>query len=409
MTPKVLSFAAAALLAAAVVSALPAGTELYLASVGRGQGACVASVCSQWRTSAWINNVSSATANVELAFLKRGQSNLSPATATVAVPAGQCVEFLDVLKVPLGLDGVFGALRIRSDQPVFVTGRTFDSNVHTSKGVGGAGQDLPGTPFERAIANGGSTELSGLAQDAAGTTRSNFGFVEVTGQSCTVKADLLAADGTVLATKSYPTLPFEAQQPNVTDIGGPSGTNLRVRLGVTAGPGAIVATSSRIDNTTGDPSTMDMSNPPVMSPPQWAGTWSGPYLNFYYGYQGTATIQITADVPARTWQATLTLTGTFTGFGGNNPPPPQTLSGTIEPRGLVVKSSSSLFSGATGELRPDGVISTQAGLYYNGSVVGNIALFGHADGTTMDLAYFILYTPQVGGGGESVHATLTKS
>ena len=75
----------------------------------------------------------------------------------------------------------------------------------------------------------------------------------------------------------------------------------------------------------------------------------------------------------------------------------------------VINSSTSLFSGATGELRSDGVISTEAGLYYNGAVVGNIALFGYADGKTMELAYLILYTPQAGGGGESVHATLTKS
>ena len=45
--------------------------------------------------------------------------------------------------------------------------------------------------------SGQSTVLAGLAQDGASLWRSNFGFVEVMGQSCTVQADLLAADGTV--------------------------------------------------------------------------------------------------------------------------------------------------------------------------------------------------------------------
>jgi hypothetical protein len=409
MTRKNFVLALIGLLAAPLAFALTPATELYLASVGHGQGACVQGVCAEWRTTVWVTNLNTVTATLEIAFLQRGQNNLSPREVSASVAPNQTVEFADIFADTFHLDGVFGAIRISSNILVTATARTYDANVHTSKGVGTGGQDLAGLPFEIAVPPGESTEIAGLEQDAGGLWRSNFGFVEVMGQACTVQAELLDGNGNVLGSKSYQLAAFEALQPSITDIGGPLGANQRVRLTVTSTTGAIIPFGSRIDNTTGDPTTMEMIRGRDITPLVLAGTWSGPYQNYTYGYAGTATIQFTVDAPDRTFQATLTLTGTFTGFGGNNPPPPQTLGGVIVPAGLTLTQGSSLLTSPSGTFDHSGVISATCGLFYGGSVIGTITITGHTDGKTMDLGYFINYTAQVGGGGEAVHVTLTKS
>ena len=86
----------AALSATAALALVPA-PELSLTSVGRGQGACAGGVCSEWRTSMWITNPSSTTtAQVEIAFLQRGQANTSPAVLDVTIAPGQSRQFTDI-------------------------------------------------------------------------------------------------------------------------------------------------------------------------------------------------------------------------------------------------------------------------------------------------------------------------
>ncbi len=409
MTRKCLVLALGGLCVAPLAFGLIPATELYLASVGHGQGACVQGVCAEWRTTVWATNLNATTANLQIAFLQRGQANQSPLTVSISLAPDQSMEFTDIFADTFHLDRVFGAIRIRSDIPVTATARTFNANAPTRTSFGTAGQDLAGIPFELAVPSGESTEIAGLEQDAAGAWRSNFGFVEVMGQNCTVLAELLDGNGNVQGSKSYALAAFEALQPPITDIGGPLGSNQRVRFTVTSATGAIVPFGSLIDNTTGDPTTMEMIRGVDVTPLMLAGTWSGNYVNYTYGYTGTATIQFNVDVPDRTFQATLTLTGTFTGFGGNSPPPPQTLGGVIVPAGLSLTQGSSLLVNPSGSFGHLGVISATCGLYYGGAVIGTITLTGHTDGTTMDIGYFIDYSAEVGGGGEAVHVTLAKS
>jgi hypothetical protein len=399
------TLALAFLLAPAAVFAITPAAEVYLASVGRGQGACPGGVCAQWRTSAWVTNLStSTTANVEIAFLLRGQANLSPATVNVSIAPGESREFLDIFADTFGLDGVFGALRLRSNIAVAVYSRTFDANVQTNKGTGSAGQDVPGIPFSSAIIVGQSTELAGLAQDSGGLVRSNFGFVEAMGQSCTVDASLLAGNGTVLATKTYNVLPYEALQPPITDIGGPLGTNQRVLLTVTGGNGAIIATASRIDNGTGDPTTSDMTHAALVQPGALAGTWTGMWFNTTFSTTGTATLAWTVDVPGRAMQTTVTLTGSVFGAA---PPPPQTLSGTLSPRGFTINQATAFLGTVTTTIDPKGLITGQA-TPPSSSGIAKVTFFGYTDGKTMTIAYFITFTAAQGGGQAGGYANLTK-
>lgn len=231
--------------------------ELFLPSVGRGQGACPGGVCSQWRTDVWIfNDHASAAVTVEISFFARGADNNDPARQNVVVEAGETRELADVMQSVFNMDGVFGGLRFSAEQPIVVTGRIFDSNVQTNAGSGTAGQFFGALPARASIGVGESTELIGLARD--GDWRTNFGFVETSGESATVEATLFGGDGSPLANETYEIGAFGVDQESMNTFGGSVGQNRRIRLEVVGGQGRILAFASRIDSRTGDPSTVEM-------------------------------------------------------------------------------------------------------------------------------------------------------
>jgi len=248
---------------ASVALAVTPAVDVYLPSVGHAQGACPGGICSQWRTDVWIYNPANAAATVEIQFLRRDTENTSPPTRTVTVAAGETKEYTDIVYSLFNLDGVYGALRFVSSTPVVVTGRIYDENVVTNKGTGTAGQFFAGLSAQSAIGTGESTELIGLAQDSAQLWRSNFGFVETAGAAATLEVRRLDATGTTLATKTYSIRARESKQFSITDIGGPLGANQRVTVRVTSGSGKVLAFASRLDNRTGDPSTVEMTTKPA--------------------------------------------------------------------------------------------------------------------------------------------------
>ena len=259
-------------LVAASAFAVAPGKDAYLVSVGHAQGACTGGVCSQWRTAMWIHNPSTATtANVTMYFLERNKENATPVQQSFTVAAGETKEYLDAVLTPLGVDGKYGGIRVTSDIDVVVTGRIYDENVPSTKGgTGTSGQFFAGLPPSMAIGNGSSTDILGLRQDtgtACGSWRSNFGFQEVTGSSCTVQVQRLDGNGNVLATKTY-TIEGRAQrQYAITDVGGGFGLNHRLRFTGTGGNGKVLVFGSRIDNKTGDPSTVEMTAAPAAAAP----------------------------------------------------------------------------------------------------------------------------------------------
>ncbi len=253
---KHIPLAVGAVLVATIGHAFVPSTETFLPSVAHGQGQCPGGVCARWRSDSWVFNPGAVAATVQISFLRRDTANTSPPSESIAVAAGETRELADVVFSLFGLDGAYGALRFSSATPVVVTGQVYDANVTTNKGTGTAGQFFAGQAGAAALGAGESVDLIGLAQDAGGLWRSNFGFLETTGASATVQVKRLGGDGVELAAKSYSVRGLEAKQFAVTDLGGPLGTNQRLHLLVTGGGGKIVAFASRIDNRSGDPSTV---------------------------------------------------------------------------------------------------------------------------------------------------------
>ncbi len=229
------------------------GTEVYLPSVGHGDG--VGS--SVWRTTLWIHNPSSAAVNCEIQLLLRDQANPNPDTYQTTIPAGDTFKFEDATWTLFGIDG-FGALRILSDDTIVVNSRIY--NLEGTDLSDTQGQFFGGVPSSFALADGQTTEILGVNQASDSDFRYNFGFVETSGNTVSVHAELLDVDGSTLGSAQLSLQAFEARQLNISALGaGQAPTaNGRLHISVTGGAGRVIAFGSGIANNSQDPSTFEM-------------------------------------------------------------------------------------------------------------------------------------------------------
>lgn len=258
---RVLFLGAITVIAASLCFAGFSGTEIYLPSVGHGDGAG----SSVWRTTLWIHNAGSSTATCQIQFLLRNQSNPTPDTSTVTIPSGDTIKIEDVTWTLFGIAG-YGALRVVSDQEIIV-----NSRIYNQKGASLAdtqGQFFGGIPSTLALKTGQSTEILGVNQATDQAFRFNFGMVESAGSHATVRVEMMDEDGSVLASTQYQLDPYEPRQFNIADLGSgqyPTG-NGRLHLEVLSGSGAVIAFGSSIANQSQDPSTFEMMFPLQSSP-----------------------------------------------------------------------------------------------------------------------------------------------
>jgi hypothetical protein len=266
---KVLMTLCFAIVAAAAFAVVPA-TDQYVPAVAHSDGFGGA----QWRADLWIYNPSATqVANVTVFLLLR-QANPTPTSQPVTVQPGDTMYFKDVIGAGLfNQSNAAGGLHILSSIPVLVTAESYNANVTTSKGTGTSGGFFGGVSASLGVGAGDSTDVIGLDQDASGITagfRSNLALVETTGGSNTVNfvLDRYDSNGNLVGSwacdgsnSACPPLgPWEVRQFDlVLQNFSPSfGGNQRIRVRVSGGSGALIAAGSRMDNTTGDPSTIDM-------------------------------------------------------------------------------------------------------------------------------------------------------
>jgi hypothetical protein len=245
--------------------ALSAGTDLFIPAVAHGTGAAVNGVSAQWRSDIWIFNPSSTqVATVSLYLLLRNQANPSPTARTVAVTPGETRYLRDVILETFGADNTYGALHVTSALPVVVTSVSYDANVNVAqKGIGASGQYYTAIPADWAIGTGSLTDLVGLDQDGqetSGTWRSNLALVETTGHPLNIVIERRDGTGSLVGSIPYHLGAWEVRQLNtvITTVAPSTGTNERIRVRATLGDGRFIAAASRINNASGDPSTVEM-------------------------------------------------------------------------------------------------------------------------------------------------------
>jgi hypothetical protein len=261
---KALMTLCVAVVAAAAFATVPV-TDQYIPALGHGYGMPVNGVAPWWRGDVWIFNPSSTqTAHVTVYLLLR-QPNPAPDSRVITVNPGETRYLQDVIYNTFNLDNTFAGLRLLSDIPVVATAETYDANVTVvNKTQGTAGAFFAGFPANLALGLGESSDLPGFDQDGIGTAglfRSNLAVVETTGNPVTFNVQIFDGSGNPVGTpKSYNLGAREVGQINtvITDVTGGTGSNDRVHVVVTGGTGKLMAVGSRMDNRTGDPSTIDM-------------------------------------------------------------------------------------------------------------------------------------------------------
>ncbi len=208
---------------------------------------------SQWRSDLGLLNTGTATANVQVKFF--GSSVVSDATY---VPAGAQSILTDVVGQLSGVNS--GALEVFSDQPLRVTGRTYNQVSATSGCYpnGTQGQDYPALSTGDGLAASQSAYLPGLIEN--GAYRSNIGVVNTGTASALVLVELYNGAGTRLASYSVNLTAgqwAQETQPFLSKAGQTAMDRGYARVTAQTGSG-VFAFASVIDNLTNDPTTVAM-------------------------------------------------------------------------------------------------------------------------------------------------------
>ena len=234
-----------------------AGTDLFLPNVGRQAGVFP----SNWYTTVWIHNPGADAVTANLFFLERNTANPSPPSIDVLVPSGDTLK-LDNVVEDLFQKQAFGALRITAPEKLVVSSRTY-SKVAGEHEHDSVGQDFAGVPASFAIGLGESAQILGTYQTlpaAASDYRFNFGFVETTGQTTTVRVTAIDGNGQDQGSKDLTVREFSQRQVAFKDhFPTVSTENTRLRVEVVSGFGRIIAYGSAIANESQDPTTFEMS------------------------------------------------------------------------------------------------------------------------------------------------------
>lgn len=232
-----------------------AGTDLIVPAVAQAQGLGGA----VFQSTLWITNTSPSAVSVEVAFLQTGTANPAPPRRTVLVAAGATLRYDNVLRTLFQLDGVAGALRLRSSGPLLASSRTVDlaagAPLKDAKGL-----YLAAVPAEQAVGIGEVTWLQGVSNGPGESLRYNFGLVEVAGGP--VDVDVIARDESgaqIAATRRLQLGENGRLQVNGFGDFTPavSVTNGLVEFRVVGGTGRVVAFGTQVMGTNDDPGSND--------------------------------------------------------------------------------------------------------------------------------------------------------
>ena len=248
---------AVALLASPVLAGF-AGTDVFLPMAGRQAGAHP----SNWYTTVWIHNPGTEAVTATVHFLQRNTVNLPPPAVEVLVAPGATEKIENVVESLFHVQA-FGALRVTSPAgKLVVTSRVYSKALGEGESDS-VGQDFAGVPAAFAIAAGEKTQVLGVHQtlpSADSDFRFNFGFVETTGHSATVRVRAMDEAGTVQGFSDIQVREFSQRQVAFKDHFPTLSTdNMQLDVEVISGTGKVIAYGSAIANGSQDPTTFEMT------------------------------------------------------------------------------------------------------------------------------------------------------
>jgi hypothetical protein len=248
-----------------------------------------------WRTDGRLYNPDpSADATVTVSWLPAGDSNPSPRTEQVAVPAGRIVDLPDILSAVFGLPaGSSGALRLQSDVPVAILCRT--SNLDpTGQRPGTFGAQQRAVPLAAFLmsADAGAV-VTGVNQSSA--FRTNLGFAAGP-DGASYALTLKNATGGTVGTQTGSLGAFGWTQPNVASLfpGAAIPDNAQVLVRVTSG--SLDLYDSSIDNGSGDPVVTSLVRLPAAVP---SSATIGPQGGSIQSSDGRLTLKVPAGALAQ--------------------------------------------------------------------------------------------------------------
>ncbi len=208
---------------------------------------------SEWRSDLALLNTCGVTANVQLRFFG------SSVVTTTAYVAPQAQSILVDVVGQLGTSGS-GAIEVLSDQPLWVTTRTYNqvSSGASCYPNGTQGQAYPVLATRDGLGAGQSAYLAGLIESAS--YRCNIGVVNTGTGSATVRIELYDGAGTKLVDYTVPLAPGQwAQETQPFRAKGGQTAMDRGYARITAQTGSgVFAFASVIDNITNDPTPVTM-------------------------------------------------------------------------------------------------------------------------------------------------------
>lgn len=191
-----------------------------------------------------LTNPGSSPANVTITFVGPGDL---PARS-IPLAAGATTVYRNVLEALWGASGLVGALSVRSDQPLVLRARTYNTAATGTFGVA-----LPVYASDRLLTEGQAADTVWVQQDPSGSSgfRTNVGvvFPDTAGGDAIVT--FFDASGAVVGTQTYSSAAAGFQQLSIASVA-PGLVVGRAQIAVARGHAAAYAVG--VDNVTGDTS-----------------------------------------------------------------------------------------------------------------------------------------------------------
>lgn len=192
-----------------------------------------------------LTNLGSSTANVIVSFVGPGDLPQKPIT----LAAGATTVYRNVLDALWAASGLVGALSVRSDQPLVLRARTYNTAATGTFGVA-----LPVYASGQLLAEGQTADSFWVQQDPSGSSgfRTNVGVVFPDAGGGDAVVTFYDASGGVVGTLNYSSASPGFQQLSIASVA-PAGLLAgRAQISVTRGHAAGYAVGA--DNVTGDTS-----------------------------------------------------------------------------------------------------------------------------------------------------------